>query len=102
VRKQWEKVYKKYATRRPTTARTPPAWLTTAPPVKLAGDVVVGPTGMAVAEPEPKPEPDPPLVIELVTVPLVIELGPLPLGAGPPVVRVIMVGEAVVVGGMNE
>ena len=36
---------------RPPAASTAPAWFATAAPVNVAGAVVVGPTGVAVAEP---------------------------------------------------
>lgn len=43
--------YRKYAMNRPPAASTAAAWFTVAAPVKVAGAVVVGPTGVAVAAP---------------------------------------------------
>lgn len=76
---------------RPPAANTPAAWLATAPPVNEAGAVVVGPTGVAVAEP-PGLE-----GVEVVTVPLPAAVEAPPEGDEAGVVGTL-VPEGVVVG----
>ena len=60
---------------RPPTASTAPAWFATAAPVNTGGPVVVGPTGVAVAEPL--------LVGRATVVPLPIEIEAPPVGPEP-------------------
>jgi len=60
---------------RPPTASTAPAWFATAAPVNTGGPVVVGPTGVAVAEPL--------LVGRATVVPLPIEIEAPPVGLEP-------------------
>jgi len=60
----------------PPAASMTPAWFAEAAPVACAGPEVVGPTGVAVAEP--------PAAVLVTAVPLPLGEGP-PLGPGPPV-----------------
>jgi hypothetical protein len=84
---------------RPPAASTAPAWFATAAPVANTGDVVVGPTGVAVAEP--------PLEggVPVVKVPLPDETGALPEAAETVWIRVgevTAVPEGVVIGVVEE
>jgi hypothetical protein len=78
--------------RRPPAASTPAAWLAAAAPVSEAGFEVVGPTGVAVAEP--------PGLEGVVTVPLPAGVEAPPLGAetrvlGTPVPEGVVMGVVV-------
>lgn len=70
----------------PPAASMTPAWFAEAAPVACAGPEVVGPTGVAVAEP--------PSAVLVTTVPLPLGEGP-PLGPGPPVAMDVKVVTAV-------
>jgi len=77
----------------PPAASMAPTWFVEAAPVTCAGPEVVGPTGVAVAEPA--------VLALATTVPLPLGEGP-PLGPGPPVtieVKVVPVPEAITVVG---
>jgi len=81
--------------KRPPAASTTPAWFATAAPVNDAGFVVVGPTGVAVAEP---PGLD---GVEVVAVPLPAGIEEPPVGTDE--IRVVgAVPEGVVTGVTEE